>query len=252
MSTNFYALNQVYRANIYPSDENIQFPTENIKDYRRTKVFRTISDSGSIVFDFGEAIEIDSFVIVDAKHRPFNIQNVVFEINGSNAWGSPLFSEAVDLDYDFGVGHKNLESPIFARYARITFDSIEDFCEISKVFIGKRTVTQGEPTYPIQYSPKNLATITINRLGQKFVDEVATQNVLGLSFQTLDKDEIDGIFEMADFCSTTIPLFIIVDCENIANNTNRLSGYFYFSEDIGGEFIVGNFWNTSISLEEGM
>jgi hypothetical protein len=252
MSTKYYIYNQIKKANLYPSTENNLFPVENIKDDRRTKVFRTTEDSGDLVFDFGEAIEIDSFVIVDAKHREFNLSSLVFEVNNSNAWGSPQFSGVVSIDYEYGFAKIDIASPVSARYARIVFESNDEFCEIGKVFIGKRTEFSLDPTYPIASGSNNLSRISRNRLGQKFIDEIATQRQLSIDYQTMRKDEVEDLFLFYDYCSTTVPFFLSIDCENIAENSNRLSGYYYLSSLGDFEFVVGNYWNASFDLEEAM
>lgn len=244
------ALNQVYKALLSSSTENAQFPLGNIKDDRRTKVFRTTESSGWIVFDFGESVKIDSFCIVDNNQVGFSFNSFSFALNNSNAWGSPLYQSNVTLDDKNGIGFLFFEK-ISARYARIEFESTEQFCEISNLFIGS---SQNEvfPIYPIRYNPANRANISINRFGQKFIDEIASQKNISLDFAFLTNDEMEGFFETLDYNSNTIPLFIVFDCTNISNDKNRLSGFYYLKGSPQPEFVLGNFWNLSLEFEEAM
>lgn len=251
MGTKFFGLNLADSALITTSSENAQFPASNIKDPRRTKTFRTTSGSGWVVFDFGEAVDIGSFLICDDNKIGFNLSSLTFKVNNANSWGSPMFSSAVTLDYDFGFGYVSSPAPLFARYARIEFASIDSYCEISKVFIGEAADIQTDVTYPIDFQQNNLAKISKNRFGQRFIDEIGSAKSLSVSLAYLTKDEMDAVFETLDYCSTTKPIWIVFESIEITNNNNRIGGYYYLTDDPKMQYVVGNFWNLSLGLEEG-
>jgi len=252
MSTKFFALNQVESAIITPSTVNAQFPASNLKDPRRTKVFRTTAGSGFVVFDFGESVDIDSFLICDNGREGFNLSSLTFKVNNVNSWVTPMFTSPVVLDYVFGLGKVQTPTVLSARYVRLDFTSPEDFCEISNVFIGKMSEILTDVTYPIDFKQNNLAVVAKNRLGQRFVDEIATAKEVGVSLAFLTKDEMDAVFEVLDYCSNTRPLWLIFDSTEITNNNNRIGGYFYLKDDPQLQYVAGNFWNLSLDLEEGM
>jgi hypothetical protein len=251
MSTKFFALNQVDSAVITVSTENLQFPKSNIKDARRTKTFRTTAGSGWIVFDFGEAVPIDSFLICDNAKQGFNIDSLTFKVNNVNNWTTPLFSSPVTLDYDFGFGWVQSPTVFNARYARLEFSSSDSYCEIANVFIGKMAEITTDVTYPIDFRQVSLAKISKNRFGQRFIDEIKSIKELSLGLEYLTKDEMDAVFEVFDYCSVTKPLWIVFDTSEITNNNNRLGGYFYLKSDPQFQYMMGNFWKLSMELEEG-
>lgn len=251
MSTKFFALNQIESAVITSSTENLLFPLTNLKDPRRTKVFRTTASSGWVVFDFGEAISIDSFLIADNNMSGFNINSLTFMLNNSNAWGSPAYSSAIALDYEFGFAWHQLPAPLMMRYARIEFTSVEAFCEITKMFIGAISEIITDVTYPIEYNQNSLAKITKNRYGQRFIDEISSQKKISVTFAFLEKDEMDAVFEVVEYCSNSKPLWLVFDSLEITNNNNRINGYYYLMDDPKMTYVAGNFWNLGLDLEEG-
>lgn len=251
MSSKFFALNQVLSANISSSSENALFPISNIKHPHRTKTFRTTSGSGWVTFDFGEAVPINSFLIVDNNGTGFNLNSLTFKVNGSDTWGSPLFSSSVTLDSEFGFGSVLMTSTITARYARIEFSSLDSFCEISKIFIGAKAEILTDVTYPIDFEQNSLSRVAKNRYGQRFIDEVISQKILGVNFAYLTKDEMDAVFECLDFCSITRPIWVMFETVEITNNNNRINGYYYLTDDPKMQYVSGNFWNLALSLEEG-
>lgn len=250
MTTKFFSLNQIYSAQITSSSENAQFPLSNLKDDRRTKTFRTTSGSGWIVFDFGEAIPINSFLTVDNNLLGFNLNSLTFQVNNSNTWGSPLYSSTIDLDLEHGIGFKLMPSTITARYARLEFTSLDSYCELSKVFIGANANIQTDVNYPVDYEQNNLAKISKNRFGQRFIDEIISQKKIKVSFSALYKEEMTEIFELLDFSSITRPVWIVFDSTEITENNNRLNGMYYLTDDPQAQYISGNFWSLSLSLEE--
>lgn len=251
MSSKFFALNQVYSANITSSSENALFPLKNIKDPRRTKTFRTTASSGWVTFDFGEAVSINALLMADNNKLGFNINSVIFKVNNSDSWGSPMFSGSVSVDSNFGFAHCLLPSTLMARYARIEFSSLDDYCELSKVFIGAKAEIQTDVTYPIDYQQNSLSRIAKNRYGQRFIDEVVTQKTLGLNFSYMSKDEMDAVFECLDYCSVTKPIWVMFDTLEITNDNDRINGYYYLMDDPKMQYVAGNYWNLAFSLEEG-
>lgn len=250
MITKLFALNQTYSAAISSSSENAQYPLANLKDDRRSKVFRTTSASGWVVFDLGEAVELNSFLIVDNNSIGFNLNSLTLKINNSNTWVTPMYSSSVTLDYENGFGSILLPSSLNARYVRLEFTSLDSYCELANVFIGAAADIQTDITYPIVYMQDNLARVTKNRFGQRFIDEITSQKKLKLSYASLFKEEMQTMFELLDFSSITRPVWVVFDTTEITENNNRLSGMYYLVNDPSSEYVAGNFWSLTIDLEE--
>jgi hypothetical protein len=250
-TTRFYALNQIYNAVLTPSTVNAQYPVSNIQDDRRTKTFRSTTNSDNIVFDFGSPIEIDSFCIVDSAINGFGLATLTLELNSTNSWGAPQVSVPVTLDLVNGFGNFEQASGNFYRYARLVMTSTLGYCEISNIFFGARTqLTDNDITFPISYDQGTIAVIAKNRYGQRFIDEVGTQRKMSFSIGTLTIAEMDILFEMIENNASTVPLFIKF-CENtLSSDQNRFNGMYYFTDDPKASYTQGGYWSVNMSVEE--
>jgi hypothetical protein len=244
--------NLVKTSGITADPSNAQFPVSNLKDDRRTKVVRAESASMEIIFDFGMIREVDSFAVVESGISAFGFTSLTFELNINNEWVTPIYSGPVPLDLQFGFGYLLLDNVVNARYARIVINNSAGFCELSKVFIGKKA-SIGELCfeYPLTFTQKNNASIQKNRFGQRFVDEVNGQKELSGSFSTLTKEEMDSLFSVLDYVSNTIPLWLIFPEGNITLDNDRINGYYYLTGEPNLTFDRGNYWSAGLSLEEG-
>ena len=254
MSLKFLSNNLIDAAVITPSTTNAQYPIANIKEDRRTKTYRSTSNSDNIVIDFGGAEECDHFAVVDNWQNGFGITAITIEANGTDSWGSPAFTTTATLDTTFGISVKKFASAQSYRFWRIVLTSTLGYCEISKMFLGKATeVTTNGVGYNWNYKSRDLSKQSVNRYGQKFIDDIGTQKELsGLSFQVMDKDEMDKIFSVYDVNRTVKPFFVYFDLEtaSLSNNDDRYSGLYYFSTEPSYTNISSGYYNTSLDLEE--
>jgi hypothetical protein len=252
MSQLFLVNNLIKKSVITASSENAQFPASNLKDDRRSKVFRSTESETSIVFDFGSILEVDSFMSVASGYDALGFTTIRLELAINNDFSFPLVSQYAEIDQIFGIAKIILETPVNARFARLVINNSDQFCQLSKTFIGKfDSIGDLCFTYPVQYSQKSNARVTKNELGQRFVDEINSQKTIQGSFETLTKDEVDSILSILDDCSITKPFFLVFPEGNITNNNNRLNGYYYLQSDPDLVFDAGNYWSLTLSMEEG-
>lgn len=250
----FLSNNLIDAATITASTENAQYPVTNITDPRRTKTYRSTSNSDTLVIDFGTAESCDHFAIVDNWQNGFGVTAITIEANGTDSWGAPAFSTTVTLDTTFGVGIKAFTSAQSYRFWRLSLTSTLGYCEIANIFLGAAsTITTNGVSYNWNYLNNDLSNITTNRYGQKFIDDIGTQKELNnLQFQVMDKDEMDIILGVYDVNRIVKPLFVYMDLESdsLSNNDDRYSGFYYFKAPPSFENINSGYYNTTLNMIE--
>lgn len=246
--------NLVNDATITASENNAQFPISNLKDVRRTKVYRSLTNSSSITLDLGVAkkIQVGCLVGSGQSEKPLEIETCLLELSNEADFSILTFSDNLALDQLFGFGLIEIpDSVVDSRYARITISRASGVLELSKFYLGE-FITLGVQgfEYPLGFAQKNNSSTQKNRLGQRFIDLVNRQKELSGSISTLTKDEADDVFKILDGVSDTKPLWVIFPEGNITNNNNRLNGYYYIDTEPPLSFDRGNYWSLSLSLEE--
>ena len=254
MSLKFLSSNLMEGASLTASTANAQYPVSNLTDPRRTKTYRSTSNSDNIVIDLGTAESIDHFAVVDNWQNGFGVTAITIEANGTDSWGAPAFSTTVTLDTTFGVGIKAFSSAQSYRFWRIVLTSTLGYCELSNIFLGAATqITTNGVNYNWSYTNRDLSRQSTNRYGQKFIDDIGTQKELNnLQFQVMDKDEIDKIHEVFDLNRTVKPFFVYMDLEsdNLYNNDDRFNGFYYFKDSPEFTNINSGYYNTTLAMIE--
>jgi hypothetical protein len=245
----FYVGNLVSQSSFTLSNPNSLFPVSNILDPRRTKVVRTTTASDTLIMDFQETSEIDSIVIVDNPKDGFGISTLSLNLNGSNSWGSPSFTQAVTFSTEHGVGYAEFTQQNY-RYGRLVFTSTLAYSELSKVFIGKSVDLGRCQNIGWSYSQKTLSKTIENRYAQKFVDVIGTQKEVNMSLSLLDKDQLDQIFQVYDECNTTKPFFMRCANNQMVNENRRYAGMFYLKSSPTITNQVFGRYNLSLSFEQ--
>src|SRR4030066_372606 len=131
-----YDINLVEQSTITASTENALFPVSNLKDYRKSKVFRSTTASDNLILDFQETSEINGIFVLPNKRDGFGVSSITLEFNHSSSFTSPAYSISVPLSATLGIGHVTFTS-IFYRFCRVVMISTLDYCELSTLFIGK-------------------------------------------------------------------------------------------------------------------
>ena len=226
----FYSDNLIHQSIITPSTENLLFPVANLKSYFRTKVFRSTEHTCSVVFDFQESCEIDSVFLLDEVRNGFGINRIRLELNAVNAWSDPEFSIPLSMNEIHGHAFADFPSKRF-RFARLVMDSGLDYCELSKLFIGKKITFENNMGINLGWSfrENDLSNIRSNRYGQKFVDIVSRQKEINFSISSMNKTELDQILEVYDTKGTTRPFFIKIGDDSMINDSSRFAGMFYLA-----------------------
>ena len=249
MSFEIFAENLVDQAVITASSTNALFPVSNIKDYRRSKVWRSTSNSANIVIDFGETSEVEAFFIVPDKRSGFGLSTITLEFNGTNSWGSPAETEVVTFSDIQGLGFKEFTTKSY-RFCRIVMTSTLGYCEIANIFLGRKLNIDRSISFGWTYKDDELSQSKLNRYGQKFTDIILRQKTISGALRLLDKDQLAEFYKCYDLCGESKPFFIRLGCENMSDDFRRYSGMVFFS-DIP-TITNGNFnrYNLSMTMRE--
>ena len=249
MSFEIYSDNLVRQSIITASSENAQFPVDNILDPRRSKVYRSTSSSASIVFDFGETSEVDSFFLVADKRNGLGVSTITLEFSHTNVWTSPAATEVITLNAEYNAGYKEFAVKEY-RFCRMVMTSTLSFCEIANVFIGKKLDLNRSINFNWSIKDNELSRKQTNRYGQIFSDIINKQRVINASLSLLDKDQLHKINSVIDLYGETKPFFVRIGCDNMVNNPLRFSGMFYFNDIPQISNPNFNKYNLSFSLIE--
>lgn len=229
MSFEIYSDNLIFQSKISASSENLQFPLSNLLDPRRSKVFRSITNQVEIVFDFNETSEIDCFMIVDDKRNGFGITSIELKFYATSNWAEATEVEVIEMNPQLGIGFKEFPKKNF-RFCKLTATSSLDYCELSKIFIGKKMELGRSISFGWSIKQNDLSRKQTNRYGQVFVDSVRTQKTINARLTLLDKDQLDKIFTWLDTYSEIRPFFVRIGCDNMVNDNRRFSGMVYLND----------------------
>ena len=223
MTFKLYDENLIDQSTITPSTVNAQFPTSNLLDPRRSKVYRSTTNADTILFDMQETSEIDTIFIVADKRAGFGISTITLEFNATSDFSSPAYSVAVPFSTIFGIGYVEFAT-INYRFARAVITSTLGYCEISKIFIGKSLALTRGINFGWTIKDEELSQKQFNRYGQQFTDIILRQKKINFSLNLLGKDDLDLVNTLLDRVGETRPFYIILGCDLMINDNRRFSG----------------------------
>lgn len=252
MSTKFFCYNEVQDANITATSENAQFPISNLKETFRSKVFRSLSNADYLVFDFGYPMKIDAVMIVDDPMRGNKLLTCIVKLDNDPAFGSAIEQE-MTLDPVNGFSSVSFESIPNMRYMKIEMTSAAGYCEIAKIFAGAKMPLSDDVDFalPFNFSMVNNASLSSNKFGQVFADEINSYIKFSSSLKVLDKNELDGALAILKYSGNTRPIWVLFD--GILNNSNMLSGYYRVSTQNPTPNLDSSlYWNMSLEFTEAL
>ena len=252
MSFSLYSDNLVDTATLSSSTVNALFPLANIQDYRRSKVFRSTTNSDNIVFDFGETSDVSSAFLISDKRNGFGFATVSFEFNATDSWGSPAATETMTFSSAHGIGHKDFTTTRSYRYCRMVITSTLGYCEVSNLFLGVKHEIGRSINFNWNYKDNEIVNQKANRYGQLFSDIVSRKRDINCSISYMDKDQLDEFLEAYDFCGESKPLFISLGDSTMVNDYRRFSGMYFFKDIPSISNSHFNKYSLSMQLSEAM
>jgi hypothetical protein len=228
-----FDINLVEQSTLTPSSENALFPASNIKDARRSKVFRAPGNSANLILDFQETSEINGIFIVADKRNGFGVSTVTIEFNGTSNFTTPAHTVTVPLSVKFGIGFISFDT-IEYRFARIVMTSTLGYCELANVFIGKEIEMERTISFGWTVKDQELSTKSYNRYGQLFVDVILRQKQFAMTFKNMNKEDLNALQTLLDRVGESKPFYIMLGNDKMVVDYRRYSGPVYF-EDIPTE-----------------
>lgn len=224
-----YDKNLVDQATLGASSSNALFPVSNVKDSRRSKVYRSNSNNDSVVFDFQETSEINSLFIVPDKRSGFGLSTVVVEFNAVDSWASPAHSVTLPFSTELGIGHVTFNM-IEYRFARVVMTSTLGYCELANIFIGKSIDLSKGINFGWSLKDEELSNKQYNRYGQLFTDVILRQKKINCTLENLPKEDMDKMFSLLDRTGETNPIFIAIGNNEMISDYRRFSGMVYLND----------------------
>lgn len=236
---------------ISASNENSLFPTSNLKDPRKTKVFRSTNASDSVVFDFITAQAVDSIIVAGHPSDGFGFTgSLTIEANATNSWGAPAFSTTLTPNSEFNFGLKTLTAAQSYRYWRVTGTGSSYF-ELGKIFIGSYYQPSRNIGNSFSFENDDLSKVRENRYGQKFFDVIPSQKIIKGNVNLLDKTNVDAFFDFINYVGITKPFYCILnESEDIINEHERFSDMYFFKKRPVANHVIRGIYNFSVTLEE--
>jgi len=249
----FYCNNLIYSATLTASTANAAFPVSNLASDFRTKVWRSTTNSDNVVLDFGSAVAVDSVCVVDNWQDGFGFDSMTIEANATNSWGAPAFTTTLTKDDTFGIGIKEFTEQTY-RFWRIVLTSTLGYCELSHIFIGKRTeITTNGISYGYRFSEQDNLQTASTVYGQTFFDDYGTiKELSGITLETLNVSELDSVLELADFCRTTRPFYFdhCSDAGSVLSDDDRMKGLYRLTSEVSFTHKTAGFFDVTINLRE--
>jgi hypothetical protein len=240
----------IKQCTLSASTVNALFPVDNIKDFRRTKVYRSTANSASVVIDMHETSEVDSIFVVGSSIDGLGFSTLTLQMNGTDSWGSPAFSVSVPTYAAFDVAHVSFALQSY-RFARLVMTSSLGYCELSNVMLGK-ALSPGPVDLGWTFQDADNSRMQENRYGQRFHDLIPRRRRYGVNFSNIDKTQLDVLLDLFDLCGESMPFIMAFDCEGVYTERERLIAMVYAEST---PQISNRFWNnfsTSLTLVEAM
>lgn len=242
--------NKITDATITASSENPLYPFDDaFADDRLSRVGRTVSaTSQTLVFDFASGNpEVDAVAILG--HNISASGSITVEANTSNSWGSPAFTDTLDLYDEWIALFANTQEYRYWRLSITDPGSTDGYIEIGQIYIGSQL--DMPPMIRNQKLPKLTSSTSQKSVnGQLYGDRRLMYRTGSIQFaQAIPhtyKTNIDTFFSTVE----TIKPFILIVWEESMDKespmycclTKQLEWSRYGSD--------GLLWDLSIEVEE--
>lgn len=209
--------------------ENAQFPLENIKNDATAIKFRSQENDVVILVDLQQTRTIDTFAIHGDTGEELGVTSISIKTSLTTDF-STATAIPIPVSAEFLMGYEFIDE-VDHRFVEITLSGSGTFCEVSNIFIGKRTTLEQNNISigSFRYGFTDRSVVSTNTYGQRFVNKRNPLKYVGgnLEFCTkIEQEQLDEIFLRHKRSS---PLWMIVDKEGMGMNSGeyKLTVYGY-------------------------
>ena len=187
------------------------FPVDNIKDVRTTKVFRSDSNTVELQIDLLVTQTINSFAITGSSVDGLGFTSLTIYGSGSTDFtgATPI---TIDLNAENNVGFKLFSDTAF-RFWKLEFTGTGSYTEVSNIFLGAREefTENSFSLASFRYSNNDNSRVRKNEFNQPFIDRRARIKTIRGTIQHMNQSEYDIINEIIVRHGLTEPIWIIND-----------------------------------------
>lgn len=234
---------------ILSGTEDAQFPLSNVKHVFTTKVFRSQSNSVSILIDLKTIQACDIVAIKGSSVDGIGFTSATIEGSPTLVFaGTPI---NIDISSIHNFAFKEFESTP-CRYWKLTLNG-GDYVELSNLFLGSKTqMMDNSLSIGFSYTRNTNNKVVKNAYGQRFTDTYNTVDVLTGEIKLVNDVEFDQLNELHINKGENEPLWFLLDSKGdlgISESEFLFSGYFYM-KDFVWKNIAPGLYDVNLSLEE--
>lgn len=261
MSCDFRLIDYNYvfqsETDIFVSSENPDFPKTNLRNYSRSKMFRTTATAAQwVVFDIDSIEEIDSFAMIfnpleEIKLSPLAV--VKLQANATNSWGSPAVDVTLSIsDREDLISHFFSTDQVY-RYWRVYIDDPSNtwgYIEIPKIILGKKILLNRSPEIGFEMTEKDLSVVEKTPYGHKYFDVYPTVRSLSFDFNMMDYEDIKLISDSFNFAGTVSPVLCVMNADASLFDKDFFSIYGTYMGSLKLAHVVKQYFKVPVEIEE--
>lgn len=203
------------------------FPVENIKDVRTTKVFRSDSNTVELQIDLLVTQSIDAFAVVGSSVDGLGFTSLTIYGSGSTDFSgsTPI---TIDLNSENNIGFKFFDEVPF-RFWKLEFTGTGSYTEVSKIFLGRRRdfIPNSFSLPSFRYTNQDTSRVRTNSYGQPFIDRRTRLKRIEGTIQHMNNEEFDSVNEMMNINGTTEPIWVFSDPQGLSATNGEFLFSFY-------------------------
>lgn len=237
------------------ANPNAQFPANNLKDKRSTKIYRSTTASDTVTFDFITTEPVDAILVRGHLLSGFGFSVLTIKASATDsaaAWAAPAFSTTLTPNHEHNFGFTSLPSTESYRFWRVE-GAGSLFFELADIYIGASFQMERNIGNQFTVENRDLSSFSRNRYHQKFTDILNDKLVIKGNINLLKKDNAlyPETLRFFDYVGKHRAFWFILDeDECVVDNNTRYSGKFEFDKKPVPKHAIKGIYNTSVRMEE--